>query len=43
MADEYKTQMKQLDDELVLIQKDVANCLRDFGKLSLGPGYQKHL
>lgn len=43
MADEYEKQMKQLDDELVFIQKDVAKCLEGFGKLSLGPGYQKVL
>ena len=41
VADEYEKQMKQFDQELIEIQKDVQISLEEYGKHSLGPGYLK--
>jgi hypothetical protein len=43
MREDYEKQMKQFDEELIQIQRDVQNSIEEYGKNSLGPGYLKLL
>lgn len=39
MNTEFEKDMKQFDEELILIQKEVHDRILEYGKYSIGPGY----